>query len=317
MITLDDVVAARSRIEALIARTPLVQSRTISERLGTNAYLKLEMFQKTGSFKPRGAFNQVLGFTDRQRAAGVIGVSGGNFAQGLAFACRELGVACHIAMPQFTPSNYVEATKAYGAEVTLTATLAEAFDMVEKEGARGMTSAHPFDNPNMMAGNGTVGLEILDDMPQVTDVLVSIGGGGFMTGVATALKANKPEVRIWGVETEGADAMHRALEKGEISTMEPTSIAKTLGAPFVSEDTLAAASAYLEGVTVVSDRDAYRELRFILERVKVLTEPAASCTLAAASQLAERFQPDDHVLLILCGGNSSVADIAAWEERFS
>jgi len=317
VITLDDVVAGRDRIQALVTRTPLVRSRTIGERLGTNAYLKLEMFQKTGSFKPRGAFNQVLGLTDGQRAAGVIGVSGGNFAQGLAFACRRLGVTCRLAMPEFTPSNYVEATKGYGAEVILTETLEDAFAMVGGDRAEGMTPVHPFDNPNMMAGNGSVGLEILEDVPQVTDVVVSIGGGGLMTGVATALKTTKPDIRMWGVETVGADAMHQAMEQGKVVTMEPTSIAKTLGAPYVSDDTLAAAIAYLESVTVVSDRDAYRELRFILERAKVLTEPAASCTLAAASQLAERFQPDDHVVLILCGGNSSIADIVAWEDRFS
>jgi threonine dehydratase len=167
---------------------------------------------------------------------------------------------------------------------------------------------HPFDDELVMAGQGTLGLEIVEDLPEVTDVIVSIGGGGLMTGVATAVKSENPGVKIWGVETVGADAMSKALDAGHPVTLPAiTSIAKTLGAPSVSDATLAAAQKYLEKVTVVTDAEAVDALRFILERLKVLTEPAASCTLAAA----EKLRPDlgSHVVLILCGGNLSLDDL--------
>src|SRR5260370_25263310 len=155
-----------------------------------------------------------------------------------------------------------------------------------------------------MAGQGTVGLEIVEDLPQVTDAVVSIGGGGFIGGVATAIKSLKPEARVWGVATEGADAMSKALEAGRIVQLAAiTSIARTLGAPAVSERTLQIAQRYLESVTVVPDAEAVTALRFLLERVKVLTEPAASCTLAAADRLRDHFSTESHGVLVLCGGN--------------
>ena len=163
----------------------------------------------------------------------------------------------------------------------------------------------------VMAGQGTVGLEILEDVPQVTDVIVSIGGGGFAGGVATAVKSLKPAVRIWGVETEGADCMAQSLAAGKVTTLAGiTSIARTLGAPAPSEHTVALAKRYIEAVTVVPDREAVSSLLFLLERLKVLAEPAASCTLAAAERLRDKFTPERHVVLVLCGGNFAVEDLA-------
>jgi len=165
----------------------------------------------------------------------------------------------------------------------------------------------------VMAGQGTVGLEILDDLPETTDIFVSIGGGGLAAGVATAVKAIKPEVRIWGVETVGADSMSQALAAGHpVELPAITSIAKTLGAPSVSPQTLALAQEQLESVTVVSDEEAVQALQFILERLKILTEPAASCTLAAASRLKNQFNQDNNVVLILCGGNLSLNDLCRY-----
>src|SRR5215471_3072788 len=189
-------------------------------------------------------------------------------------------------MPQSTPGNYIDATRGYGAEVVLVANATEAFERIATYESDGWTSIHPFDDPLVMAGQGTVGLEIVEDEPEVTDVVASIGGGGFIGGVATALKSLKPGVRMWGVETEGADAMSKALDQGRpVHLSAITSIARTLGAPSVSERTLALARKYLESVTVVPDSAAASALRFLLERAKVLTEPAASCTLAAADRL--------------------------------
>jgi threonine dehydratase len=312
--SLQDVVDARNRLGGRVHRTPQVTSSSVGELLGTAACLKLELLQKTGSFKPRGAFNQVLGLTAAQRAAGVVGVSGGNYAQGLAFAGQSLGVATRILMPESTPENYVLATRAYGAEVEFGADIGEIFERAERLAADGLTSLHPFDDPAMMAGNGTLGLEILEDSPDVTDVIVSIGGGGLMAGVAVAIKEQRPEVRVWGVETRGADAMRRALDAGEIVEIEITSIAKTLGAPWVSEDTLEAARRYLEDVIVVDDAEAFAGIEMLMERAKVVVEPAAGCTLAAARRLAPRL--GSKVVLILCGGNVGLGDLADWRERF-
>jgi threonine dehydratase len=163
-----------------------------------------------------------------------------------------------------------------------------------------------------MAGQGTIALEILDDVPQVTDIVLSIGGGGLMSGVGTAIKALKPLVRIWGVETQGADCMSKSLAAGKIVTLDSiTSVARSLGAPAPSEHTFAMAQQYLESVTVVSNKDALDSARLLLDRLKVLAEPAASCTLAAAGRLQGQFSPGKHVVLLLSGGNVSLDVLSA------
>jgi threonine dehydratase len=314
MITLADIQAAQTRIAGRVKRTPLVTSEAISSRLGCPVYLKLEMFQKTGAFKVRGAFNKVLSIPPDRRGRGLVAVSGGNHAQAVAYVGGQLGLRSVIFMPEKTPRNYVEATKGYGAEVILVPNAHDAFQKVAAYEADGWTSVHPFDDPLVMAGQGTVGLEIVEDLPGVTDVVVSIGGGGFIGGVATAVKSLRPAARIWGVETEGADAMSQALAAGHpVLLTAVTSIARTLGAPSVSEQTLAMAKTYLESVTLVPDTEAASALRFLLERAKVLTEPAASCTLAAALRLRERFNPTSQVVLVLCGGNTAVDDLCGYQ----
>jgi threonine dehydratase len=169
---------------------------------------------------------------------------------------------------------------------------------------------HPFADPLVIAGQGTLGLEILDDLPQVTDVVVSIGGGGLAGGVAMAIRSQRPEVRVWGVETEGAETMTRALAAGHVVELaRVSSVARTLCAPAVAEETFSLAQQYLERVTVVSDASAIEAQWFLLERVKVLTEPASSCTLAAADRLRGEFSSSSHVALILCGGNAAVDEL--------
>jgi threonine dehydratase len=313
-IGLREVQAAAPLLVPHVHRTPLVSSRTLSERLGTRVSLKLEVLQKTGSFKPRGAFNQLLHLTPDERRRGVVGVSGGNFAQGLAYAGRMLGVPVLILVPEGTTPHYVAAARGYGAEVEVVPDIAEAFSRAEAYAGQGRAALHPFDDPWMMAGNGTLGLEVVEDAPDVTDLFVSIGGGGLMAGVATAVKGLVPRARVWGVETLGCHAMRLALDAGKPVEMRPSSIAKTLAAPWVSAGTLAAAREWLEDVVVVPDAAAVEALVLILERAKVLTEPAASCTLAAAEAVRGRL--GEHVVLVLCGGNASLDDIAAWRERF-
>jgi threonine dehydratase len=310
-VMLADIQNARQRIAPCVRRTPLTASAVLSERLKTNVYVKLELFQKTGSFKVRGAFNKALGLKAEERGQGIVAVSGGNHAQAVAYAARTLGLKSIILMPESTPANYVDATRGYGAEIHFAANVGAAFAEVAEYERQGWAYIHPFDDPVVIAGQGTIGLEILEDVPQVTDIIVSVGGGGLIGGIATAVRSLKPTVRMWGVETEGADCMSKSLAAGHVVTLEAiTSIARTLGAPAPSELTLAMAQSLLENVTVVSDAEALAALRFLLERLKVLTEAAASCTLAAAERLKDQFSKERHVVLVLCGGNMPFEDLA-------
>jgi len=322
MITYADIQQARTNIEPYIKRTPLERSETLSRRLGTNVYIKYELFQKTGSFKPRGAFNKMISLTDDQRSKGVVAVSGGNHAQGVAYAATTLGVESLILMPANTPQNYLDAARGYGAKIELLPNIAEAFAEVERYVAEGKTYVHPFDDELVIAGQGTVGLEILEDCPQVTDVFASIGGGGLAAGVAIAVKSGTrtpplatETVRVFGTETVGADAMAQALAAGRVVELPAiTSIAKTLGAPAVTERTLRLVQDNLESVTVVTDAEAVNEIIYIAERLKVFCEPASSCNLAAAERLRDNFTPESHVVIIICGGNFSVNTLCSFTE---
>jgi threonine dehydratase len=304
---------AQQRIKDYVKRTALEHSETLSNYLGTNVFVKYELFQKTGSFKVRGAFNKLLSISAEDRKSGVVAISGGNHAQAVAYVSDVLDVDAVVLMPQTTPQNYLEATRNYGATVDLQPTIGDAFKKIKDYESQGRIFIHPFDDPLVMAGQGTVGLEIMEDLPVATDVIISIGGGGFAGGVSTALKAIKPEIKIWGVETVGADCMSQALKAGHpVELPAITSIAKTLGAPSVSPQTLSLARENLDEVLVVTDEEAVEQLKFILERLKVLTEPAASCTLAAALRLKDRFTNKSNVVLILCGGNLSVEDLCKY-----
>ena len=316
MITIDDIRAARPRIAPYVRQTPLERSRTLSDELGTNVYLKCELFQRTGSFKPRGAFNQLLSLTPEERAGGVVGVSGGNYAQALADAGRTLGAPTTICMPDTAPKTSVDATRAYGATVELSPTFPEVFARAEGLRAAGARLLHPFDDAHQMAGAGTLGLEIHEALPQVTDVVISIGGGGLFAGVTIALEALRPDIRVWGVETDGAHAMGAALAAGRVVPFTPTSLARTLSAPYVAEDALTVMRRHADRHVVVSDREAYEAARFLLERTKLNAELAASCTLAAARRVRHRFASDDLVVLVICGGNVSLDDWLTYARLF-
>ena len=317
MITLDEILEAQPRIQPFVRRTPLERSRTLSDELGTNVYLKLELFQRTGSFKPRGAFNQILRLTPEQRARGVVGVSGGNFAQALADAGRTLATRTMVCMPESAPKASVEATRGYGATVELAATFPEVFARAEALRDAGACLLHPFDDPYQMAGVGTIGLEVHADLPQVTDILISIGGGGLIAGITVALEALVPGIRVWGVETEGADAMSQALKAGHVVEVRPTSLARTLSAPYVAEDALTIVQRHAERHVLVSDREAYEAGRHLLERAKINAELAAACTLAAARRVRGSFATGSHVVLVICGGNVSLEDWVDYHGRFA
>jgi threonine dehydratase len=309
-LSINEIRQAAERIKPHVRRTPLIDSRLLTERLGTNVYLKLELLQKTGAFKARGAFNKMLALTDEQKKCGIVAVSAGNHAQAVAYAARALGQKALILMPDTTRQNYLEKTRAFGAEIKLFPTIADAFAAAEEYQAEGRIYVHPFDDPFVIAGQGTIGLEILEDVPDVTDVVVSIGGGGLSGGIALAVKTLKRDVNIWGVETKGADSMAQALAAGPIVELPAiTSIARTLGAPSVGRLTFELAKKYFRSVTVVDDKEAVAELFYLLDKIKVLAEPAASCTLAAAERLKENFDKKSKVVLVLCGGNIGLDDL--------
>jgi len=212
-------------------------------------------------------------------------------------------------MAEDTPKNYVDATRGYSATIDFSPDFQAAFNRYYELADQGRTALHPFDNHYQISGAGTVALEIFQDLPEITDLVISIGGGGLMSGNTVAIKGLKPQVRVWGVETEGAATMKSAMDAGKVVNITPTSISKTLGAPFVAQDALTIAQEHLEELLIVSDRQAIEAQQLILERTKVLPELAASCTLAAAEKIKDRFGPDDHLVLLMCGGNESVASL--------
>jgi threonine dehydratase len=316
LISLDHITAAAERIATHVLRTPTVPSHGLAAHMGVPVTCKLELLQRTGSFKPRGAVHRLLALSAAERAAGVVGVSGGNHGVALADAAAVLGVAATVVMPESAPQRSIAAARARGADVRISPDMAGAFALLDELVAAGRTLVHPFDDPAVIAGQGTVGLELAADAPDVTDVLVSIGGGGLISGVATALRALLPGVRVWGVETEGADALSQALAAGAPVAMAPSSIATTLSAPYVSELTLVHVTALVEDVIVVPDADAVRGCLTFAEEAKVWTEPAAGCLVPAAHQVLDRVGPDAHLGLVVCGGNVTAADVTGWVQRF-
>jgi threonine dehydratase len=315
LLGLDDIRAAADRIAGYVLRTPTLPSPGLSELLGAAVTLKLELLQRSGSFKIRGAFHRLLTLGPEQRAAGVAAVSGGNHAMAVADAAGALGIAATVVMPESAPARAVRICRDRGATVRLTPDMPTAFALLEELVAGGATMLHPFDQPALIAAQGTVGLEFAQDAPTLTDVLVSIGGGGLISGVATAIHALLPGVRVWGVETAGADAMSRALAAGAPVSITPVSIVTSLSAPHVSARTLTHVQKLVEHVFVISDRDALRGVQTLAEEAKLWAEPAAGCLVPAAAQVRERVGAGAHLGLVICGGNVTADDLAAWRQR--
>ena len=311
---LDQIRAAGARVAGKVRVTPSYPSEALSRRLGREVWLKLEALQDAGSFKVRGCVNKMSTLTPDELKRGVVTVSGGNTAIAVAKTATAFGASSLVLMPKATPRFNIALTEANGGVVELCDDAATAFAVAETHAARGRINIHAYDDPLMIAGHGTLGLEMAAQAPGLTDVFVSIGGGGFAAGVAAALKGLDPRIRIWGVETVGATTMTEAIAAGQPVPIRPTSIAKTLGAPFATERTLAAAKAFLEDIVVVEDRDAVAELVGVLQDERVLVEPAAACVVAAAAKVADRLGP--RVGLVLCGSNVALGDVAAWRDQF-
>ncbi|MEU0057983.1 threonine/serine dehydratase [Streptomyces sp. NPDC006334] len=317
MLDVSAVEAMAERIAGHVLRTPTLPSPGLSALLGAPVTVKLELLQRTGSFKARGATAKLLSLSEAERAAGVVAVSGGNHGIAVSVMAAALDVKATVVMPRTAPARSVRIAEEAGASVRLTDGMAEAFSLVDRLREEGLTLVHPFDDPAVVAGQGTVGLELDEDADDgLTDVLVSVGGGGLISGVAAALRARRPGVRVWGVETEGAEAMSRALAAGGPVPVELSSVVSTLSAPAVSRLTYDHVAALVGEVLVVPDREAVRGAVEFAEHGKVWAEPAAGCLLPAARRVLERVGGDARLGLVVCGGNASAGDISSWVERF-
>ncbi len=311
--TIDDIRAAAVRIAPHLHHTPLLGSHSLSELTGYKLSFKCENLQKTGSFKPRGAVNRIATLDPEAANRGIITISAGNHAQGVAYAAARLGIKAVVVMPETAVASKVEATRSYGAECILHGDVHSAFEKLQEvQQDRGLTLVHPFDDPMLIAGQGTVGLELLEkDGAPFDAVVVGVGGGGLIAGVATALSSLAPETRVFGVEPEGAATMTLALAAGSVVRLDDlNTIADGLAPPFVGELNLAVVEHLVESVVRVTDVEIRYAMALLLERMKLLVEPAGAAALAALMNGKIPVERGTRVAVILSGGNVDVQRLA-------
>ncbi len=303
--TLDDVLRARERTADRLVRTPTLSSRTLSERTGARVQLKAELFQRTGSFKPRGVLARVESLTAEERRRGVVTWSAGNAAQAVAWSATAAGVGCRVFMWRTASPLKVAATRGYGADLDLEAEdAAEAYErLLAHVDQTGAVFVHPFDDPVLHAGHGTLGLEVLEDVPRAAAVVVPIGGGGLISGVATAVKGLRPETQVIGVEPDGAATMTEALAAGRVVRITPKSVADGLGVPFVGEGTLAVCRELVDEVVLVSEDEIEEAFRFLHTRAKLACEPAGAAATAALLAGKVPLERGAEVVAVVSGGN--------------
>ena len=307
-LSVDDVVAARAAIAGRLHRTPVFTSATLSKRVGAPVHLKAELFQRTGSFKPRGVLTKLASLSEEEKRRGVIGISAGNHAQALAYCAALDGLDALLVMWEGASPQKIDATRAYGAAVDLEANgPGEAFDRLhELMEETGRALVHPFDDPLTIAGQGTVGLEIVEEVPETSVVVVPVGGGGLVSGVALGAEGR----RIVAVEPELSDALHQGLEAGEAVRVDPKSVADGLSAPFAGDLPLAICrERHVETVRVTED-EIHAGMRFLYGRAKLACEPAAAVGVGALLAGKVRVEPHDTVAVVVSGGNVA-AEIAS------
>jgi threonine dehydratase len=317
-VKLEDIQAARERLGTAICRTPCARSETLSRMTGQNLFLKLENLQMTGSFKERGALNRIAMLTPEQARQGVVAASAGNHAQGVAYHSTRRGIRSVIVMPLATPLVKVQATRGFGAEVVLHGAnydeaCAEATRRCE---AGGMTFIHPFDDPLVAAGQGTIGLELLEQVEGLEAVVVPIGGGGLIGGLACAVKELRPEVRVIGVQTSRLPSMQRALRDGHPVTLDPaTTIADGIAVRRAGEITLPLVQRYVDEIVTVDEDEIASAILTLLEREKTLAEGAGATALAAVLQRRTSLPAFTRVAVLVCGGNIDVTLLSRIIER--
>lgn len=305
-LTRADFETARRIVAPHIYKTPMLTSRLLSERTGLDIRLKAEIFQKTGSYKIRGPLNKFTHLSDEQKRRGVVCSSAGNHAQGVALAAKLNGMHAVVCMAENATPSKIAATRGYGAEVVLHGTIWDEADekarqLVEE---RGLTYIHPFDDPQLVAGQGTLGLEIYEDFPEADVVVVPIGGGGLISGVSMALKSMNPRVKIVGVESSGAPGMQKSVEAGHVVTLDRVdSIIDGLRVKRVGEYTREVASRFVDEIVTLPDSDMFDAVIWIMAHCKLVVEGAAAAPVAALLHQKIKMPAGSRVVCVLSGGN--------------
>jgi threonine dehydratase len=316
-ITLKDITEARQKIKDVVIHTPLSHSKSASDLLGTEVYLKLENQQRTGSFKIRGSLNKMLSLNKEEISRGVVASSAGNHAQGVAFSAGIVGCKATIVMPETAPLVKVLATRGYGAEVVLKGRVYdESFNHAkELEEKNNLVFVHPYNDPHVIAGQGTLGLELMEDLPDLDSVVIPIGGGGLISGIATAIKAINPKVKIFGVVSETSPGMMQLFHKEPLNVPEGgPSIADGISVKKPSEFILKNyIEKYVEDIVSVSDNEIAESIVFFLERAKTVAEGSAAAVLSAAKKA--NWDLGQKTVLLLCGGNIDLNIISKVIER--
>lgn len=318
MLTLDDIRAARERVRGRVVLTPCTPSEAFGEMFGGKAWFKFENLQRTGSFKERGALNTMLALSEDDRRRGVIAASAGNHAQGVAFHARRLGIPATIVMPERTPLIKVSNTERYGARVVLHGTvydeaMAEAMRI---RAAEGQVLIHPFDMEPVIAGQGTIGLELVEQCPEMDAVIVPVGGGGLISGIAMAIKELRPEVRVIGVESSVLPAALRSREAGGLATIPPAeTIADGIAVRRIGETTFRMVEKYVDELVTVDEEEIASAVLLLLEREKTVAEPAAATSVAAAVYGHLGGLVGKNVVMLLSGGNVDVTLVSRIIER--
>ena len=303
--SIDDFNNTLSDINKYIHKTPIVSSSSLNKIYNSNIFFKLELFQKTGSFKTRGAINKLLKLSDLERDKGVITISAGNHAQAISWACSQFNIKSKIVMPFDASPSKVEATKSYGGEVILTKNnmMDECNDIKEKEG---LTFVHPFDDIDIILGQGTIGLEIIEKLNNIDYAFISIGGGGLISGIACVLKSINPKIKIIGIEPINSNVMTKSISSNKPETFD-TNINKTLAdglaAPFAGNLTFEFVKKYVDEIINVSENEMIESMRVIIERLKVIPEAAASACFVPILKNKLSIKKNTNSIIVLCGGN--------------
>jgi threonine dehydratase len=304
-VTLDDVRAAQDLLSGVVRPTPLEYSRALAERVGAEVFLKCENLQRAGSFKIRGAYTRMSRLSDEEKARGVVAASAGNHAQGVALAAQMLGISAKVYMPHGAPMPKLVATRAYGATIEQVGTTIDEclVKAREWEASTGAVLIHPFDHPDIVAGQGTCGLEILQECPDVRTIVVSAGGGGLLAGISTAVKALKPDVRVIGVQAEQAAAYPLSLAAGKpVAYENMQTMADGIAVGMPGDVPYALVRDLVDGIETVSEEALSKALLFLLERAKLVVEPAGAAAVAHLMSTAGR-HVDGPVVAVLSGGN--------------
>jgi threonine dehydratase len=310
-LTTRDFEEVRARIAPHIKRTPLLTSRQLSEATGFDVRLKAEMFQRVGSYKIRGPLNKFALMPDDQKRRGVVCSSAGNHAQGVALAARIHGIRAVVCMATNATPSKVAATKSYGAQVVLHGSIWDEANEKAKELVRteGLTYVHPFDDEQLIAGQGTLGLEIVQDWPEVEAVVVPIGGGGLISGVSMAVKSFNPRIRVIGVESSDGPAMQESVRAGQLKTIECKTVIDGLRVRRVGDVTFSVVQRFVDEIVALPDREIFEAMLWVMERCKLVVEGAAAAPVAALLRGLIRLPKGSRVVAVLSGGNVNLQQL--------